>query len=126
VEQRTLDAIAAAKVKFSDPRELAKLERYHGNKARWVVDAWTDTWLSESFRDWSIVSDLPAVRCPLLAIHGDADEYGSIDFPTTFTSMVSGASQAQILSNCGHVPHRERESEVLRIVREFIERVPLP
>jgi hypothetical protein len=40
-----LQAIATAKEQFKDETQLERLKKYHGNKARWVVDAWTETWL---------------------------------------------------------------------------------
>lgn len=57
---------------------MQRLARYHGNKARWVVDAWTETWLSPDFADWSLTEKLQQVLCPTLVIHGTEDEYGSI------------------------------------------------
>jgi pimeloyl-ACP methyl ester carboxylesterase len=126
VEPRTLHSIAKAKVRFAAAEELAKLERYHGNKARWIVDAWTDTWLTAEFRDWSLLADLARVTCPLLAIHGDQDEYGSMAFPEALSSMTAGSAEKLILRECGHVPHREQEFSVLDAVAEFLGRVIAP
>jgi len=120
VEQRTLTSIAEAKIWFADPAELAKLARHHGDKASWVVRAWTETWLSAEFSDWNLRSELPAVKCPLLAIHGDRDEYGSMAFPEVLSSMTAGYAEKMILSNCGHVPHREQEEPVLEKTRKFL------
>ena len=122
VEARTLEAIEKAKLRFQDPQELLKLERYHGAKARWVVDAWTDTWLSAEFLRWSLEPDLRRVLSPLLAIHGDQDEYGSTAFPDALTSTTGGPAEKLIVWKCGHVPHREREDEVLNAVQEFLDR----
>lgn len=122
VEQRTLNSIAAAKEKFKDPKELVKLERFHADKARWVVDAWTDTWLTAAFRDWTLKAELPKVLCPLLAIHGEFDEYGSTDFPETLSTLTAGGGEKLVLPNCGHIPHREREEAVLAGVSDFLSR----
>jgi pimeloyl-ACP methyl ester carboxylesterase len=121
VEPKTLQAIRAAKKKFKAPSELAKLEKYHGSKSRWVVDAWTDTWLSPAFANWGLLNELPKVKCPLLAIHGDRDEYGSTAFPRALSTMTSGYAQEFIVPDCGHVPHRERESQVLHASATFLE-----
>jgi pimeloyl-ACP methyl ester carboxylesterase len=122
VEPQTLHSIATAKLRFGVPKELAKLERYHGEKARWVLSAWTDTWLSPEFRDWNLRSELPRVKCPLLAIHGDRDEYGSAAFPEALSSLCGGPAERVILAGCGHIPHRELEGRVLAVVEEFIAR----
>jgi pimeloyl-ACP methyl ester carboxylesterase len=119
VEEKTIASIADSKAKFANPMELAKLARYHGEKAAWVVGAWTGTWLSPEFANWDIRQALPMVTCPLLAIHGDRDEYGSMEFPIALSSMTSGYAESMIVVNCGHVPHREQEGAVLDRLESF-------
>jgi pimeloyl-ACP methyl ester carboxylesterase len=120
VEHKTLTSIAAEKLRFAIPQELAKLTKFHGEKASWVVRAWTDSWLSKEFADWNLRSELPKVKCPLLAIHGDHDEYGSDAFPDVLSSMTSGYAKKMIISDCGHVPHRERQDLVLDETEKFL------
>src|SRR5256885_16697822 len=62
-------------------RSLARLEKYHGDKAAWVLSAWVDTWLSPPFADYRLDEALERVRCPVLAIHGELDEFGSLVHP---------------------------------------------
>ena len=40
VEDRTLAGIRIAQRDLQGPGNLARLARYHGDKARWVADAW--------------------------------------------------------------------------------------
>ena len=42
-EERTLASIRTAKSAFAAPDQLERLARYHGTKASWVRDAWTET-----------------------------------------------------------------------------------
>ena len=120
VEQKTLKSIAESKGRFANSQEMAKLARYHGDKATWVVSAWTETWLSPEFADWNLRSALPQVTCPLLAIHGDRDEYGSMEFPTLLSSMTSGYAEKFLIADCGHIPHREKEEGVLAKIESFL------
>jgi pimeloyl-ACP methyl ester carboxylesterase len=120
VEPRTLEGIRAARAEFDRPEQFAKLTRWHGAKAHWVLDAWAGVWLSPEFRSWTLDLQLPAVRCPVLAIHGDRDEYGSVAFPRRIAAGVGGPSQLAILEGCGHVPHRERRADVLRLAASFL------
>ena len=46
VAARTLSGIRAAQQHFSNSEELARLERWHGKRARWVLDGWTGVWLA--------------------------------------------------------------------------------
>lgn len=120
VEERTREGVLRAQQEFSQPGMLARLEVYHGSKAAWVLRAWIERWLSPEFAAWSLKQDLPKVRCALLAIHGDQDEYGSVRFPEMICELAGGASQKVIIPECGHVPHREKPEVVLDAVRRFL------
>jgi pimeloyl-ACP methyl ester carboxylesterase len=120
VEPLTVSGIRAAKQQFSHGQELARLERWHGERAAWVLDAWTGVWLSPEFAAWSLDDLLPRIQCPVLAIHGDRDDYGSVEFPRHIARRVAGPVEMAILDDCGHVPHREKSAEVLRRVASFL------
>jgi len=120
VEDRTRAGLEAARIEFARPVQLERLARYHGAKARWVLDAWIETWLSPEFADWRLDNDLRGVRCPALAIHGDRDEYGSVEHPGRIARLTHGPSRAVILDGCGHVPHREQPARVLAEVAGFL------
>lgn len=122
IEEITLAGIRNAKRAFEKPGQLEKLEKWHGKKAAWVLRAWVDTWLSSEFLDWSLEDNISKVMCPVLAIHGDNDEYGSIDFPTFISEKSGGESEMVILNDCGHVPHKEKQKEVLECVSSFLNR----
>ncbi|UXR66081.1 alpha/beta hydrolase [Bdellovibrio bacteriovorus] len=119
VEDRTREGISKAEVDFKDPKMMARLEKYHGDKARWVLDAWIKVWLSPNFSVWSLKDQLPLVQCPLMAIHGDKDEYGSFQFPEMIHRLTKGPSEMHILPDCGHVPHREKTEEILKLCSRF-------
>ena len=121
VEDRTLEGISVAKKNFEDSSQFSKIEKYHSDKALWVLRAWTDVWLSKEFSEWSLKEILPSLQCPLLAIHGLNDEYGSQKFPEMIANLSGGPSKKLILPDCGHVPHKERPNEVLSAVTEFLE-----
>jgi len=121
VEDLTIGGIEAARENFRNPEQFDRLKKWHGEKARWVLDAWTNSWLSPEFAAWTLEPDLPRVKCPVLALHGDQDEYGSVRFPEFICRHVSGPAEMHILSGCGHVPHRERPNEVAEIAARFIQ-----
>jgi pimeloyl-ACP methyl ester carboxylesterase len=118
VETRTLEGIRAAKAAFEDETQLARLAKWHGDKSRWVLDAWTEVWLSLEFASWSIDAALPRIACPVLAIHGERDEFGSVAFPQRIAQGVRDGRM--IVHPCGHVPHRECTEDVLRWVAAFL------
>lgn len=120
VEPRTLEGIRVAQTAFEDPAQRQKLAKWHGERTQWVLDAWIKVWLAPEFADWSLDPYFARVACPVLAIHGDRDEYGSEEFPRRIAGRVSGSSQMILLKDCGHVPHRERRDEVLGLITSFL------
>lgn len=120
VEDKTLAGISEAQAQFRLPEPFARLQRYHGDKARWVLDAWIDTWLAPAFRDWSLHEVLPQVTCPTLVLHGSEDEYGSSRHPQQIAGMVGGAAQLELLAGVRHVPHKEQEDWVVGRIARFL------
>ena len=120
VEDRTLAGVRAGQAEFKRPDRFERLSRYHGGKASWVLDAWTETWLAPEFAGWKLDDDLRRVACATLALHGDRDEFGSVKHPERIARLTSGAARAVILEGCGHVPHRENPAWVLREVTDFL------
>lgn len=121
IEPRTLAGIEAAKRSFRHPEQFAKLVKLHGAKAQWVLDAWTEVWLSPEFTGWSLAPYLGDVHCPALVIHGGRDEFGSEASPRRVFEGVRGPARLELFPECGHVPHREARDPVLRVTAEFLE-----
>jgi pimeloyl-ACP methyl ester carboxylesterase len=121
-EDRTLEGIRAAKQNFAEPGQLDRLKKYHGEKAEWVLGAWINTWLSPEFAAWNLDEQLRQVRCPVLALHGEIDEYGSPKHQEKIAALAGG--RPVLLENCGHVPHREQSRIVLDVVSEWLRAVP--
>ncbi|MBA5636676.1 alpha/beta hydrolase [Duganella sp. LX20W] len=120
VEERTRTGILEAKASFQQEQSFARLRQYHGDKARWVLDAWTETWLSPTFAAWSLNNVLPLVRCPTLVLHGGDDEYGSSQQPERIAGLAGGPAQLTIMPGVRHVPHREREGAVVDRIATFL------
>ncbi len=119
VEPRTLAGIREAEAAFAEPEAMARLARYHGDKAEWVLRNWVDIWHSEAFRDWHLDEALPGVISPTLAIHGEHDEFGATEQAQRIARLTTGPAEARILA-CGHVPHRECPEALAAIVAAFL------
>jgi pimeloyl-ACP methyl ester carboxylesterase len=124
VEDRTRAGIVEAQRAFAADGQIERLAKYHGDKARWVLGAWIDTWLSPAFAQWTLDAQLRRVQCPVLALHGDQDQYGSVVHPRRIAELVQGPSTARIFEGCGHVPHREIGAEVLAVLVDWLDRLP--
>lgn len=119
-EERTLQGIRAAQALFADPAQAERLERYHGHRTPWVLDAWIGNWLHPGFAGWTLAGVLPQVACPVLAIHGELDEYGSTVHPKAIGALCPGPTQVAILPAVAHVPHREQPGQVLALAADFL------
>jgi pimeloyl-ACP methyl ester carboxylesterase len=122
VEDVTVASIEQAKVAYGTTDLGERLARYHDepDHAFW---GWNDIWLDPDFRAWNIEASLPGVRCPVLAIQGADDEYGSLAQLDAVERGVSGPFERLVLASCKHSPHRDQEAAVLEAMARFIERV---
>ncbi|MGB0867417.1 MAG: alpha/beta fold hydrolase [Granulosicoccaceae bacterium] len=118
VEDRTREGISAAKKSFEDPDVLQRLAKYHGDKAAWVVDAWTEVWLSEAFASFNVERAIAKLQVPSLAIHGERDEYGSALHPQLIANHARG--HVCMLDGVGHVPHRECPELLVQVMAKFL------
>jgi pimeloyl-ACP methyl ester carboxylesterase len=122
VEAVTVASIEQAKRAYRATDLGQRLARYHDDPdhAFW---GWNDIWLDPAFRAWNIEDCLPGVRCPVLAIQGADDEYGSLAQLDAIERGVAGAFERLVLASCKHSPHRDQEPAVLDAMARFIERV---
>lgn len=116
VDDRIRDGIKVAQAEFARPENLARLGRYHRDPA-WVVAAWIETWLDPAFASFSLDEALAQLRCPVLAIHGEDDEYGSVAHAER---IAAGRGEAAILPGIGHVPHRENPERLVGLLEAFL------
>ena len=120
VEEQTIDGLKKAQHFFNQAGQIDRLRKWHGDKATWVLQAWLDVWLSPDFAKWSLKPCIANVECPTLAIHGANDEYGSVAFPEFISQNVAGSGRMLILEECGHMPHKEKNGEVIDAIRSLL------
>jgi pimeloyl-ACP methyl ester carboxylesterase len=120
VEERTLHGIREAQRALADGDLLSRLERHHGDKAEALAAAWIGTWLSPAFRGWNVEAELPRIRCPVLVLQGELDEYGTEAQVHAIARGVAGRARPLLLPGLRHTPHREDPEAVLRITAEFL------
>src|SRR5262249_33565983 len=114
-------SIAEAKEKFLNTDLRKRLSRYHADvdSAFW---GWNRIWLAPEFRSWSIEEYLPRIRCPVLAIQGEDDEYGTIEQMQRIGAQVTDG-EFVMLPDCGHSAHKEQPDAVIDAIGRFVERV---
>lgn len=123
VEDITIQSIEAAKVAFDNTDLLSKLGRYHDD-AQSAFRGWNDIWLDPAFRHWNIEEYLSGIDCPLLAIQGENDNYGSHAQIDLIRNQVPGRVQTLMLPECGHSPHVDQSDATLRAIKQFVVSLP--
>lgn len=119
VEEETLAGIRLARTAWETTDLPKKLARYHHAQTERVFMDWNDCWLSPPFRDWNIEDYLPKIRCPVLAIQGEGDEYATMRQIEVIAEQVPGTALLK-LPNCGHSPHKDQEALVLQALAAFV------
>jgi pimeloyl-ACP methyl ester carboxylesterase len=120
VEDISIASIERARDAYRTTDLRQRLARYHADpdSAFW---GWNDAWLAPEFRDWSIEAMLDELRCPVLAVQGVDDEYGTL---AQIEGIRRRAPQTEllVLERCGHSPHRDRPEALTQAIIDFIGR----
>lgn len=131
---RLAGAVLLAPHSFVEAIAIASIERAcdaYANQglrerlARWHDDVdsafygWSQAWLDPAFRDWTLLPELESISCPLLAIQGNDDEYGTMAQIAIIERTVPGTTVVA-LEACGHSPHRDQADAVIGAVSRWI------
>ena len=118
VEAFGLASIAAARENYISGDLRARLARHHDD-VDGVFQGWSDIWLSPGFLRWQITSDLKYIRCPVLAVLGVDDAYGTI---AQIDGIAQAVPRARLLKlpHCGHSPHRDQPQALIDATVEFL------
>jgi pimeloyl-ACP methyl ester carboxylesterase len=118
VEAISISSIEQAKRTFETTDLRDRLARYHDDveSAFW---GWNDIWLHPEFVHWNIEEYLPKIGCPVLAIQGEDDEYGTME---QIDRIARQAPRVELLklASCRHSPHKDQPEAVLAAVRTFV------
>jgi pimeloyl-ACP methyl ester carboxylesterase len=118
VEDITVGNIRKAREQYMQHDLRARLGRHHADvdSAFW---GWNDVWLDPAFRAFNIEADLPAIACPVIALQGVDDEYGTLEQIRGIQRRVP-ATRIVVLAQCGHSPHRDQPQALIQEVAQFI------
>jgi len=118
VEDLSVASIADARTAYETTDLRARLARYHDDPDS-AFRGWNDVWLDPAFRGWTIEDRLAGIRCPLLAVQGEDDEYGTMAQVEGIARRVPQARVVQ-LAACGHSPQRDQPAALTGAVVAFL------
>jgi pimeloyl-ACP methyl ester carboxylesterase len=118
VEDCSVKSIELARKAYLETDLKLKLAKYHNDpdSAFW---GWNNIWLQPEFRNWSIEGEISAIHCPLLAVQGINDEYGTLEQIHGIARRVNQTEVVE-MAGCGHSPHRDQVQELIRITTGFV------
>lgn len=120
VEPISTASIAAARDAYLHQGLRERLARHHADPDS-AFFGWNDVWLSPAFSDWNIEAELESIRCPLLAVQGEDDEYGTLQQVFRIRERLP-ATEVIALAACGHSPHRDQPDALIDAVADFVMR----
>ena len=120
VEQLSVDSIAKVRTAYQQTDLRQRLAKHHDDpdSAFW---GWNDIWLHPPFRGWSIEREIESIACPLLAIQGIDDEYGTLEQIRGIARRLPMKTRLLELPDCGHSPHRDQPERVIEASLAFIQ-----
>ncbi|MCC7459214.1 MAG: alpha/beta hydrolase [Nitrospira sp.] len=118
VEPLSLASIRRAREAYLGGELKSRLTRHHddADSAFW---GWNNVWLDPRFEHWNIEAELAPIGCPLLAIQGVDDEYGTLEQIHAIARRLPRAELLE-LPRCGHSPHRDQPDAVIAAVQRFV------
>lgn len=119
VEPLCVASIAKAKESFGSGELAERLAKYHRDPRK-TFHLWADAWLDPEFLQWNIEEWLTGIHCPVLAIQGQDDEYGTMEQLQRIRRGVRGPCELLELRACGHAPFRDQPAATLDAVTKFI------
>ena len=129
VEQRTLDAIENQIADFAHGDLKARLRRHHGANTDALFGRLVEVWAAQApGTRWGLEPHVAQVRCPVLAIQGEDDEYFSGSQLEALASLLPGRLETLRIPGCGHYPLHQARNEVLaaciRLIRSVDVTIP--
>jgi pimeloyl-ACP methyl ester carboxylesterase len=118
VEDISVESIAKARTAYQQTDLKQRLAKHHDDpdSAFW---GWNDIWLHPPFRQWSIEREIESIACPLLAVQGIDDEYGTLEQIRGIRKRVPHTELLE-LPDCGHSPHKDQAARVIAAATSFI------
>ena len=118
VEDLSIASIAKARTAYETTDLPQRLARHHDDPDS-AFRGWNDIWLHPDFRAWNIERDITPITCPLLAVQGLDDEYGTLE---QIRGIARRLPQTQLLElpACGHSPHKDQPAALIAAVYQFM------
>jgi len=118
VEGVSIASIEKARDAYESTDLRMRLARHHADPDS-AFRGWNDVWLSPAFRRWNIEREIATIACPVLAVQGAGDEYGTLAQIDAIAARLP-KTRLLVIADCGHSPHRDQPEILSREAGRFI------
>jgi pimeloyl-ACP methyl ester carboxylesterase len=118
VEDVSIASIEQAREAYETTDLRQRLARYHADPDS-AFRGWNDIWLDPAFRAWNIEAELDTIDCPVLAVQGEDDEYGTLAQIRRISARLP-KTELLVIPKCGHSPHRDQPALLSAEAGRFI------
>ena len=121
VEQRTLDQIREQIRDFGSGDLRARLRRHHGANTDLLFARLVEVWTAQApGTRWGLEPHVLQVRCPVLAIQGEDDEFFTSAQLEALAALLPGRLETLRIPGSGHYPIHQARGEVLAAAIRFV------
>jgi lipoate-protein ligase A len=120
-ERKTLAAIREQIADFEQGDLKARLRRHHGAGTEALFARLVEVWTAEGpGAGWGLEPHVARLRCPVLAIQGEDDEFFSAAQLEALERLLPGRVEKLRIPGSGHYPLHQARNEVLAASIRFI------
>ena len=120
IEDISVNGICLIADSENKPKWIKILKKHHGHNTEFMINSWTETCLMPEFKFWNIENYLETITCPVLAIQGNLDNYGTSAQLESIKKNVKENVDLLYIPDCGHVPHQQSTEIVKSKMTKFV------
>lgn len=121
LEPITINGVLSAISMFENGALKSILSKYHTNPTG-TFHTWSKTWLQPECKNWNIEEYVKDIACPILAIQGVNDNYGTLE-QIRRIGQLNPKTILHEIPNGGHSPHLEDPISLTTAIKEFIKAI---
>jgi pimeloyl-ACP methyl ester carboxylesterase len=118
LDEVSIAGVTKAREAFERGNLRERLARHHADPVS-AFYGWNDTWFAPENRHWNVETEIDSISCPVLAIQGEEDNYGTLEQIYVIARRLP-QTRLLALPKCGHSPHREQPEIISREAGQFI------
>ncbi len=118
VEDFSLVEIRRAREAYLAGDLKQRMSRHHRDPDA-AFFGWSDVWLDPAFAAWDITDQISRIRCPLLLIQGEHDQYGTLA-QLDAIERAATAPVERLHLDCRHSPPTEKPRETVEAILRWI------